>query len=98
MKIKRGVKLNGVSPQTLLAIVAAANVFRKYQKETLVLTSVTDSKHGRGSKHYIGNAVDLRRRNLSDPEAATKELKSDLGADFDVVLEKDHIHIEWDPK
>ncbi len=98
MRLKRGVKIVGMSPQIFLAAVVAEKVFAKYQKEKLVITSVTDSKHGRGSKHYVGDAIDLRSRNLSDPKAATKELKSDLGSEFDVVLESNHIHVEWEPK
>lgn len=104
MRLKRGVKLNGMSPQILLAIVIAAPIFSKYQKRELVITSVTDSKHGRGSKHFIGNAVDLRTRTLdkapsqANARLVTNDLVVALGAEFDVVLEKDHIHVEWDPK
>ncbi len=98
MRLKRGVKLNGMSPQILLAIMVAEPIFAKYQKQELVVTSVTDSKHGRGSKHYIGNAVDLRTRNLSNPTAVEIHLASALGPEFDVVLESNHLHIEWDPK
>ncbi len=106
MKIKRGVKLNGMTTQILLAIVIAKSIIEKYQKLPMVITSVIDGIHRRASKHKIGNGVDIRTRDMGPNKAvirkqalaATKELKAALGAEFDVVLEKDHIHIEWDPK
>ena len=98
MMIKRGVELNGLTTQTLLALIIAEKVLGPYLKSSLVITSVTDGKHGRGSKHYIGNAVDLRIWNMRTTRKATSELAIALGSEFDVVLEKTHLHIEWDPK
>jgi hypothetical protein len=31
-------------------------------------------------------------------QAVYLKLKESLGEQFDVVLESDHIHVEWDPK
>ena len=66
----------------------------------VAVTSCTDGKHSRASLHYTGNAVDLRIWNI--PENRRKELVAKLslalGAEYDVVLEKDHIHIEYQPK
>ena len=103
--IKEGVKLNGLSVQALLAVQVANSLWHhQWPDLDLVITSGTDSKHGRASKHYIGNAIDLRTHTLpggSMGEAATRArqwLADALGSEYDVVLESDHIHIEWDPK
>jgi hypothetical protein len=66
-----------------------------------VVTSGRDGQHMSGSLHYSGNAMDLRRHDL-DAKGVTGQavnmLRSQLGGDYDVVLESDHIHVEYDPK
>ncbi len=97
--IKKGVKARGLQPEILLAIFEAREVYKTFHAE-LVITSLLDGKHMEGSLHYKGLAVDIRTSNLSGqtrPIAAAR-LKSALGAEYDVILEKDHIHIEHDPK
>lgn len=87
----------GLTPQMVLALVIAQSLFDDLNEE-LTITSAVDSKHGKGSLHYQGNAVDLRTRNLSNPSEVATRLQTNLGAEFDVVLEDTHIHIEWQPK
>lgn len=71
----------------------------------MVVTSGKDGIHMRQSKHYEGNAVDLRTKHLT--WAVKSEwrdaLKRTLGPDYDVILEgmgtdKEHLHVELDPK
>lgn len=59
-----------------------------------------DGVHMKNSLHYFGKAVDLRIRDTRIEEALLFwELAKRLaGSEFDVVWEKDHIHIEFDPK
>ena len=64
--------------------------------QEMVITSAKDGKHKDGSKHYEGKAVDLRIRDFYD--AWITYLKQSLGKDWDVVLEDDHIHVEYAPK
>lgn len=67
----------------------------------LVVTSLRDGVHMPGSLHYSGNAVDLRIRDLNQGQLGMilQGLRSRLsGQGFDVILESDHIHIEYDPK
>ncbi len=95
--IKKGVKAKGLQPEILLAIFEAREVYRKFHAE-LVITSLLDGAHMPTSLHYEGLAVDIRTSNLSGqtrPIAAAR-LKAALSAEYDVVLEKDHIHIEFD--
>jgi hypothetical protein len=59
-----------------------------------------DGKHTAGSLHYSGAAIDVRTRDFP-PEALPRliaRIKACLGDDFDVLLETDHIHLEFQPK
>jgi hypothetical protein len=65
-----------------------------------VITSARDGLHMKNSLHYQGKAIDLRTYDMKPggAEAVVRELRVTLGRDFDVVLESDHIHLEYDPK
>ena len=99
MRLKPGVRVLGTKPETLVAMQAAAAVLRHHDIE-YVVTSIIDGVHARGSKHYSGNAFDFRTRHMAhgQPEQVRKELSDALAGDYDVVLERDHIHVEYDPK
>lgn len=94
--IKPGVRIRGLSPAALLAINIAAEVYRKVD-EDFVITSVTDGDHKSGSLHHVGDAFDLRLPKSYNPAIVVGYIRECLGSEFDVVLEKDHIHIEYDP-
>lgn len=97
ISIKPGVDLRGIQPETILAVFVAASI---YGPLPLVITSARDGQHMAGSLHYKGFAVDLRTKDL-DPQHVTMihtQLQQVLGAQYDVVLEADHIHVEFDPK
>lgn len=96
-RILDGVSLTGLRPELVIAIMEAENVFSALGVP-LVITSCVDKKHSATSLHYAGAAVDLRIWNLQDPQHVADELNKRLGVDFDVLFEKDHIHIEWQPK
>ena len=96
MKLKPNVKLQGIRPELLVGMMVAVSVFDIHGYD-MVVTSVTDGKHSRASLHYVGQAFDVRLpgengRKVSD------EIRESLIDDFDVVLESDHIHIEYQPK
>lgn len=59
------------------------------------ITSVNDSTHMVGSKHYIGRAVDLRTKHVADPAPIATALRSALGPQFTVIDEGDHIHVQF---
>ena len=97
--IKTGVKASGLKPEILLAIQEAREVYHVLGA-TLVITSLLDGKHSTNSLHYEGLAVDLRTRHLDEsvkPIVAAR-IKKALGPEYDVVLERTHLHIEFDPK
>lgn len=96
MKVKDNtVNIEGLDPVLKAALVEMEYIYAKFHTE-LVVTSGKDGTHGKNSLHYEGKAVDLRTWNVLD--ALVKQLKAHLGPNYDVVLEKDHIHIELDPK
>jgi len=99
MKFKYGVKVKGIKPELLIALVVADTCWKRYGDE-LVVTSLTDSKHGNGSLHPSGYGGDLRTRNFPKNmvEAVAQDLRERLTDEYDVVVESDHIHIEFDPK
>ena len=96
VSIKSGVKLNGVKPETVVGMMIAQETFEPYD---FVITSVSDGKHSENSLHYSGNAFDCRTRHLTESQAqlVALQLKKNLGDEFDVVLEKTHCHIEYQP-
>ncbi len=96
--IKPGVKARGLQPEIALAVAEAREVYRGIGVE-LVITSLLDGKHMSGSKHYEGQAVDLRTRHIpaEDRALVTARLREALGPEYDVCLESDHLHIEFDP-
>lgn len=95
LSIKPGVRVRGVSNEILLAVMVAQSVFENF-KEHMTITSITDGRHKEGSLHYIGEAIDLRLP--QNPTTVCNVLREHLGNSYDVVLEKDHIHVEYDPK
>lgn len=101
MKIKQGVTIHGLTPQIVLGVLAAFEEYVKYGTE-LVITSGNDGTHAVNSKHYSGNAVDIRTHSLPNPrqdgQAIANILNDNLGRDYDIIFEGDHIHIEYDPR
>lgn len=98
MSIKPGVRVLGVRPEIVLALAILQDVFAK-AGVPFVITSIMEGTHSRASLHYTGCAADLRRP--PDTARATELVglaKAALGDDFDVLLESDHFHLEWQPK
>lgn len=100
IRIKPGVTVRGVRPEMVLAITIAGFVFADYAID-LVLTSVTDGAHSLASLHYAGAAADCRTYHIPNEtmvDAILTTLAECLGEDYDVVRERDHFHIEFQPK
>ena len=95
----RGAKVNGIQPEMILAFVIIASVYDNYGVKC-VITEGTGGKHSEGSLHYVGLALDFRTRDMTDKmaEVLVMKIKEALGDQYDVVLEKDHIHVEFQPK
>ena len=102
LRIKPGVDLLGLQPQTTLAIAVAHSCYTAVHKHgECVITEVGPTvEHSRGSRHYVGLTFDMRIHGLPNREQAVlaKMIKESLTNQYDVVLEKDHIHVEYDPE
>ena len=107
LKYKKGVNPASIRPPLSGKTTEIDQVFMKHGLPEPVCTSGNDSRHKQGSRHYSGNAIDLRGNHVSDEKMKqlAKELKERFGPDYDVVPEffpkdpaNDHIHIEFDPK
>jgi len=98
MKIKHGVRINGVSPEIAVAMQISDDVFKELGYKGMTVTSICDGKHMEGSKHYTGEAFDVRTRIFNDGQISSiaAALRNALGKEFDVVIEMSHIHVEID--
>ena len=100
VQFKDGVSVDGIKKETITLIVILNTYFELRIGKELVVTSCTDGKHMKGSKHYSGYAIDIRTRHLSVCEInhLLAWFRSHHDNDFDMVVEKDHIHVEYDPR
>lgn len=100
--IKPGVDVKGVSTEVLLGAVILSDVFWRHGIP-LVITSCRDGKHKDKSLHYIGDALDIRLPSRFNTTQGIDlkllaEGRESLGEQYDLVLEADHLHLEFDPK
>lgn len=96
MLIKAGVDISRLRPEIRRKLSEIARRVWSIEEKELIVTSTYEGSHSEGSLHYANLAVDIRRENLGD--LVRMELVDKLGMDYGVVLESDHIHIEYDPK
>ena len=91
------VNLEGVSWRMFHAAIVTEAIYKKRGLECII-TSANDGKHGPNTLHHKGLALDIRTWALNgrEPEVVA-EMQEALGPEYDVVLEKDHIHLEYDP-
>ena len=103
---KDGVDPSGIQLPIIRAIAVTAGVLNAWGRRCTV-TSINDGEHSTNSLHYEGMAFDLRTRDegpsykqwpLWEKRMIAQAIKNHLGGDYDVVVEGDHIHIEFDPK
>ena len=100
---KLGVNIILLSPHVRSKLQVIDEIFLKWAGREAIITSGNDGQHMVGSFHYRWRAIDLRTRDLTKEvrEKVWNELNKKLnesGHLFDILLESDHIHIEFDPK
>ena len=96
MLIKAGVSIERLKREARRSLAIVAGIYEALGEE-FVITETYGGNHGAGSLHYGDDAYDVRNPKKNKTSAVTM-LKEKLGADFDVVDEPTHIHIEYDPK
>lgn len=87
----------GITTELLLGLIIAKEEYEKIGVD-FVLTSLVDGTHSVTSLHYSGNAADLRIWNVDNPEALASEIRKKLNHHYDVIVEKTHIHLEYQPR
>ena len=97
--LKPGVDICGLKPEMCLGNQIIHTVFTE-QGFNCVITSGREGIHSEKSRHYSGEALDYRTSHLPAEiiNKVVNILAVQLGRDFDVIFEKDHIHVEYDPK
>jgi uncharacterized protein YcbK (DUF882 family) len=105
MIIKPGVQIAGLRREMQIALDYVEEVYEKYGHTPIITDAYDDKKRiirGRvkDSKHYSGEAFDVRIWNVGADvhRIYGRLLKGLTDIGFDIILENDHIHIEYDPK
>ena len=95
-----------VTKECISAMSVVSEYWDLYLDRDVVITSVCDGTHMEGSKHYEGNAFDVRtwvtdtcgvQMSRDTKRDIATFLQNILGMDYDVVAEATHIHVEYDP-
>lgn len=105
MLIKEGASIAGLQVEMRPVMQHAERIWKELGHEC-VITSGTETAdesgklyHSAGSLHYFGYALDFRTHYFIDGGAkAADELQKALGHNYDVVQERLHIHVEYDPE
>ena len=97
---KDGIKYEDMDEKIEAIIPTVDKVFNEIAGRDAIITSAREGNHSRNSRHYSGQAIDLRTRDLTPDkiEKVRVKLQNSLGKDYDVVKEETHIHVEYDPK
>jgi hypothetical protein len=82
--LKAGVRLRGVSPEMVVGHTVVAQVFADHGMPWII-TSANDSKHGDGSQHGSGNALDYRMKHL--PLVARSPLVDQVAAALGAAMQ-----------
>ena len=65
------------------------------------LTSGIEGEHGMDSYHYQMCAFDfdqVKPKKSTDVQRVYQAIRVELGPEYDVVVEGDHLHVEWNKK
>lgn len=93
------VNLSGLMPQMSILIQVMDKLYEQAGADC-VITSANDASHSTTSLHYAGAALDFRINNITKAQAQKIVGKANdaLKQDYDVILEGNHIHAEYQPK
>lgn len=104
MRFKVGVYIRGATTHLLTGLMVLDRIYEEHGYR-MTVTSMSDGKHSLKSKHYTGNAADLRTKDVPDTmiDKILYQAQRELPTDFDIVLEgrgsgNEHFHLEYDPK
>lgn len=111
MRLKAGVSIQGIHRKICEALGYFNGVYADHNLDgSFVVTSgtedppdsedVREAHHSASSLHPCGRAVDLRtwgftKQDLHDIAQTAQDV---LGEDYDIIVEIDHLHIEYEGK
>lgn len=100
MLLKLGVSIRNLEHHCRRALNVVDQVWKKLGYSESVITSTFEGNHSPGSFHYQDRAFDLRlpSKSIAINVKIAQALKDKLGKDFDIIVESNHIHVEYDPK
>jgi hypothetical protein len=101
MKVKDStVSVDGLQAPMLHACAVVDDIYLEIARHEVTLTSAKDGKHSDESLHYRGLACDFRNRDVTQDEFILihAQVKIKLPAPYQIVIEKTHMHIEYDLK
>jgi hypothetical protein len=103
--LKDNVQINGAHFDSAMVriIEVARDSAPMLEQGTVWITSANDSNHDATSLHFTNRAFDIRVKNIigdvkKEARLWAEKMQIALGDDYDVILEKDHIHVEYQPK
>ena len=103
LKFKKGVKIGNISPQLIIGINVAEDVYTHHNLDC-VITSVGDYRHSAVySEHYQDNAAEIRTKNIPTKQIRNniqKTIKNNLPLGFVLLFENEgtvgeHFHLAW---
>lgn len=97
LRLQPGIDLDGLHWSMVRALYMAMLAGQAQGMPALHVTSAVRPSTGTFSLHPSGRALDIRRWDMPDPERFAAEMRADLGGFYDVVLEVDHLHVEYQP-
>lgn len=98
MILLENVNVACLQPIMIIGMTVIESVYRDHGITQVVFTSICDGAHMKGSLHPLGLAVDVRIWGVTDLPELMEDLRLALGSNYDVVLETDHVHVEYDPE
>jgi hypothetical protein len=101
IKRKEGVELTGLSEHMWVALHQVHCIFMQNDLESVTVTSTLDGEHKPGSLHYLGNAIDIRTRDIHADTIqrvyyVIKKILKQIDKRYQTVLHDTHLHIEYD--
>ena len=96
MLVKFGVDISRLNREIRRSLPLVSRTCNK-RKVLSVISSTYEGNHSAGSLHYSNDAYDISSTKVRY-RLVFAEIKGKLGKNYDVVFERDHIHIEYDPK
>ncbi len=97
MLIKLGVNIRRLNREIRRTLNVVDKIYIEESGEEAIVSSTDEGNHSPSSLHYKGDAVDFRlaKKNM---QKIRIRLKKELGIDYDIIIEGNHLHCEFDPK